>query len=225
MLPEWLKRFKVGNVLITKKQEKTLNHIIMKTLTKTLFAAVLATVLLTSSSMVTLASNHIEMVTASTGFKKIWVSGNVKLILTQSAQEGVFVDENFNPEKTSVLSKGETLYINSMATGQVVIRISMKDLQRIEAAGNSVVVTSNIFDVKCLQVILSQSAAAKVQAVAGSLYTNVQENAKLKMSGVTDQHTSIASNLKNVKFDNFLALSTNGQGAELVLAANRFIKK
>lgn len=197
----------------------------MKTLTKTLFAAVLAIVLLTSSSMVTLAANHIEILTTSTGFKKIWVSGNVKLILTQSAQEGVFVDDNFNPEKTSVLGKGETLYINSMATGQVVIRISMKDLQRIEAAGSSVVVTSNIFDVKCLQIILSQSATAKVQAVTGSLYTNVQENAKLKMSGVTDQHTSIASNAKNVKFDNFLALSTNGQGAELVLAANRFSKK
>lgn len=197
----------------------------MKTLTKTLLAAVLATVLLTSSSMVTLAANHIEILTTSTGYKKIWVSGNVKLILTQSAQEGVFVDENFNPEKTSVLGKGETLYINSMAMGQVVIRISMKDLQRIEAAGSSVVVTSNIFDVKCLQVILSQSATAKVQAVTGSLYTNVQENAKLKMSGVTDQHTSIVSNLKNVKFDNFLSLSTNGQGAELVLAANSFIKK
>ena len=146
----------------------------MKTLTKTLFAAVLAVVLLTSSSMVTLAAKRIEIAKPSTGFNKIWVSGNVKLILTQSAQEGIFVDENFNAEKTSVLGKGETLYINSMESGQVIIRISMKDLQRIEAAGSSVVVTSNIFDVKCLQVILSQNASAKVRALTGSLYTNVR---------------------------------------------------
>lgn len=193
----------------------------MKTLTKTLFAALFAAVLLTSSSMVTVAAKHIEIAKPSAGFNKIWVSGNVKLILTQSTKEGIFVDENFDAEKTSVLGKGETLYINSMESGQVVIRISMKNLQRIEAAGSSVVVTSNIFDVKCLQVILSQCASAKVRALTGSLYTNVTEDAKLKMSGVTDQHTAIASNLKNVKFDNFLSLSTNGHGTELVLAANK----
>jgi hypothetical protein len=193
----------------------------MKTLTKTLFAAALAVVLLTSSSMVTIAAEHIEIARPSNGFNKIWVSGNVKLILTQSTKEGIFVEENFDSEKTSVLGKGETLYINSMERAEVVIRISMKDLQRIEAAGSSVVVTSNTFDVKCLQVILSQSASAKVRALAGSLYTNVSEDAKLKMSGVTDQHTAIASNLKNVKFDNFLSLSTNGHGTALMLAANK----
>lgn len=193
----------------------------MKTLTKTLFAALFAAVLLTSSSMTTLAANSTEVIQQATGFTKIWVSGNVKVILTQSEQEGVFVDENFNAEKTSVLCKGETLYINTMENTQVVIKISMKDLKRIQAAGSAVVTTSNTFDVKCLQVILTQSASAKVNAIAASLYTNVSEDAKLKMSGVTDQHTSIASNLKNVKFDNFLSLSTNKQSNEPVLAPNK----
>jgi hypothetical protein len=193
----------------------------MKTLTKTLFATLLAVVLLTSSSIIALAAGRTEFVKPAKGFTKIWVSGNVKIILTQSEQEGVFVDENFDAAKTSVLCKGETLYINTMENMQVVIKISMKDLKRIEAAGQSVVVTSNNFDVKCLQVILIQNASAKVNAIAGSLYTNVSDNAKLKMSGVTDQHTSIASNVKNVKFDNFLSLSTRKQSKDLVLTADK----
>jgi len=193
----------------------------MKTLTKTLFAAVLAVVLLTSSSMVTLAANTIEVAMPAKGFNKIWVSGNVKIILTQSEKEGVFVAEDFNAGKTSVLGKGNTLYINSLETSQVLIRVSMKDLQRIEAAGNAVIVTSNNFDVKCLQVILTQNASAKVNTIAGSLYTNVSDNAKLKMSGITYKHTSVATNIKNVKYDDFVQLSPNKPQSELVLAADK----
>nr|WP_121269157.1 DUF2807 domain-containing protein [Pedobacter schmidteae] len=193
----------------------------MKTLTKTLFATVAAAILLTSSSMTTLAANRIENVKPTAGFNKIWVSGNVKLVLTQSAHEGIFVDENFNKEKTSILGKGQTLYINSMESSQVVIKISMKDLQRIEAAGSSTVVTSDKFDVKCLQVILSQSATAKIKAIAGSLYTNVSDEARLKMTGVTDQHTSIASNVNNVKLDNLLSLSTRKPSSDVILAAEQ----
>lgn len=193
----------------------------MKTLTKTLFATVAAAILLTSSSMTTLAANRIEIVKPAAGFNKIWVSGNVKLVLTQSAHEGIFVDENFNKEKTSILGKGQTLYINSMESSQVVIKISMKDLQRIEAAGSSTVVTSDKFDVKCLQVILSQSATAKIKAIAGSLYTNVSDEARLKMTGVTDQHTSIASNVNNVKLDNLLSLSTRKPSSDVMLAAEQ----
>lgn len=190
----------------------------MKTLTKTLFATVFAAILLTSSSIATLAAGKIELVKPAKGFKKIWVSGNVKIILTQSEKEGVFVDEDFNAEKTSVLSKGETLYVNSFERQQVIIRVSMKDLLRIQAAGMAVVVTDNNFNLKCLQVILSQSAVAKVNAVTGSLYTNISDDAKLRMSGTTDQHTLIASNPKNVRFDNFVCLGVNKQDTLLALA-------
>lgn len=189
----------------------------MKTLAKTLFAAVLAVVLLASSSVKGLAANTTQLELPATGFNKIWVSGNVKVFLTQSDKEGVFVDEDFNPAFTSVMGKGNTLYINTTEIGCVVIRVSVKDLQRIEAAGNAQVITSNKFDVKCLQVILSQSASAKVNAIAGSLYTNVREDARLKMSGVTDQHTAVATNAKNVQLDGLLSLSTKRPQADMEL--------
>lgn len=192
----------------------------MKTFTKIVFATVFTAVLLTASSMISLAAERIELVKPATGFRKLWVSGNVKIILTQSEKEGVFVDEDFNANKTSVLGKGETLYINSSERQQVTIRVTMKDLLRIQAAGMAVVVTDNNFNLKCLQVILSQSATAKVNAVTGSLYTNVSDNARLKLSGVTDRYTSIASNQKNVKLDNFVSLGANEPDTLVAMAGN-----
>lgn len=206
MLQKTLKRFEVGLVLIT-KNKKTLKQNNMKTYTKLAFAAVLTAVVFTSSVTTGFAAPVIKEnpVTKTNSFNKIWVAGNVKIVLVQNEKEGVFVGEDFNPEKTSVISKGQTLYINTMESSQVTIRVSVKDLQRIEAAGSAVVVTENKFDVKYLQVILSQNAKAKVNATIGDLYTVVSEDATLKMSGETDQHTLIASNMKNVKINDLVS--------------------
>ncbi|ETZ20894.1 hypothetical protein N824_01950, partial [Pedobacter sp. V48] len=76
-------------------------------------------------------------------------------------------DENFNANNTSVLRRGEALFINSTESNQVTVNVSVKDLQRIEAAGGSVVVTKGTFNVKYLQLFLSQSATAKINSRVG----------------------------------------------------------
>ena len=204
----------------------------MKTLAKSVIATLLTAVIISSSAVAGSAaspvkslnpgkSTSVKGVVAADGFNKIWVAGNVKIILTQNVNEGVFVDEDFNADKTSIIGKGQTLYINSMEGSQVTIRVSVKDLQRIEAAGSAEVVTSNNFDVKYLQLFLSQSAKAKVSAITGSLYTVISDDAVLKMSGAADEHTLIASNIKNVKFNNFVSLKTNGVASDLAMTANQ----
>jgi hypothetical protein len=58
----------------------------MKTLAQTLFAAALTALVLTSSAMTVFASQPVmtvEIAPLSTSFNKIWVSGNVKIVLTQ----------------------------------------------------------------------------------------------------------------------------------------------
>lgn len=200
----------------------------MKTLTKTLIATVLSAVVLTSTAMTSNAAPIVKIEKAATvtpSFNKIWVAGNVKIELSQSNYEGVFVEEDFNAEKTSLISKGQTLFINSMESGQVTIRISVKDLQRIEAAGNAVVVTSNNFDLKYLQLFLSQSAKAKIKVAAGSIYTVVKDDATLKMSGAAEEHTLMASNLKNIRFDDFVSLKMNSQSWELQAKTAQLIAK
>ena len=193
----------------------------MKTLTQTVFAAALTAVVLASSAMATFATEPVNKVVTDSSvasFNKIWVSGNVKIVLTQGDKQGVVGTSNYDSEKTSVLSKGQTLYINSMESSQVTLNITVKDLQRVEAYGQSIVVTSNNFDVKNLQLFLNQSATAKIKTTAESLYTVVKEDAVLKLNGTADQSTVIASNMKNVKLGDFASLKSQSYTSEAVMA-------
>ncbi|RZL17063.1 MAG: hypothetical protein EOO89_09810 [Pedobacter sp.] len=196
----------------------------MKTLTQKLFAAALTAVVLTSSAMTTLAIEPVSTIAVApslTSFNTIWVSGNVKIILTQGEKQSIVGTDNYNSSKTSVLSKGQTLYINSMELGQVTINITVKDLQRIEAYGQSVVVTSNIFDVKNLQLFLNQNAIAKIKTTTQSLYTIIKDDAVLKLNGTAEQSTMVASNMKNVKLGDFVSLKSSSYASEAIMNAKR----
>ena len=194
----------------------------MKTIAKTLFATALTAVLFTSSVMTALASDSVPVpVTSATSslknINRIWVSGNVKIVLTQGEKESVIGAENYDATKTSVSSNGKTLYINSMETSQVTLNITVKDLQRIEAYGQSIIVTNNNFDVKNLQLFLNQSATAKIKTTAASLYTIVKEDAVLKLNGTAAESTMIASNAKNVKLGDFVSLKSVSYASETIM--------
>ena len=194
----------------------------MKALTKTLFAAALTAVVLTSSAMTSFAAEPVKTETTSpsvAGFNKIWVSGNVKIVLTQGDKEVVSGTDNYDSAKTSVLSKGQTLYINSSESSMVTLNITVKDLQRVEAYGQSVVVTSNNFNVKNLQLFLNQSATAKIKTTAESLYTIIKDDAVLKLNGTAGQTTMVATNIKNVKMADFASLRSESYASEEIMAA------
>jgi hypothetical protein len=196
----------------------------MKNLAKSLFAVALTAVVLTSLAMTTFAAEPVvkETKTYSTAsFNKIWVSGNVKIVLTQGDKQGVVGTNNYDSKNTSVLSKGNTLYINSTESGQVTLNITVKDLERVEAYGQSAVVTSNNFDVKNLQLFLNQSATAKISTTAASLYTVVKDNAVLKLNGSAGRSTMIASNMKNVKLGDFVSLKSDSYASEAIMKADK----
>ena len=193
----------------------------MKTLTKTLFAVALTAVVLTSSAMTTVAAEPLATELAAPSiksFNKIWVSGNVKIVLTQGEKQSIIGTSNYDSTKTSVLSKGQTLYINSMESSQVTLNITVKDLQTVEAYGQSVVVTSNNFNVKNLQLFLNQSATAKIKTTVESLYTVVKDNAVLKLNGTAVKSTMVASNAKNVKLGDFASLSSESYASEAIMS-------
>jgi hypothetical protein len=196
----------------------------MKTLAKTLFAAALTAVLFTSSAMATFAAEPVKAETKTSSlskFNRIWVSGNVKIILTQGDKQNVEGMGSYDATKTSVSTDGKTLFINSMETSQVTLNITVKDLERIEAYGQSVVVTSNNFDVKRLQLFLNQSATAKIKTTAGSLYTIIKDDAVLKLNGTADQSTMIASNMKNVKLADFASLKSASYASQAIMEAEQ----
>lgn len=196
----------------------------MKTLAKTLFAAALTTVVFTSSAMATFAAEPVKAETKTSSLSKlnrIWVSGNVKINLIQGDKQKVEGAENYNAAKTSISTDGKTLYINSEETRQVTLNVTLKDLERIEAYGQSVVVTSNNFDVKYLQLFLHQSATAKIKTTTGSLYTIVNDDAVLKLNGTADESTMIASNMKNVKTADFASLKSASYASQAIMEAEQ----
>jgi hypothetical protein len=192
----------------------------MKNLAKTVFAAAIAVAVLTSSATSTFAAEKVATETTTFSVKsanRIWVSGNVKIVLTKGDKQSVVATENYDASKTSVLSNGQTLYINSLESTQVTLNITMKDLERIEAYGNAVVVTTNNFDVKNLQLFLSHSATAKVRTTTKSLYTVVKDDAVLKLNGTSNQSTMIASNMKNVRLSDFASLKSESYASEAIM--------
>ncbi|RZK34366.1 MAG: hypothetical protein EOO90_30915 [Pedobacter sp.] len=195
----------------------------MKTLAKTLFATALTAVLFASSVATTLAADSAPLAktTSVKNVNRIWVSGNVKVVLTQGDKESIKGSENYDASKTSVFSNGNTLYIQSMESQQVTLNVTVKDLERVEAYGQSVVVTSNNFDVKNLQLFLYQSATAKIKTTATSLYTVVKEDAVLKLNGTAMESTMIASNMKNVKLGDFASRKSESFIADDVINADR----
>ena len=195
----------------------------MKTLTKTLFAAALTAVLLSSSVLKSVAAEPIitESASSSQNFNMIWVSGNVKIVLTQGDKQGVVGSFNYDSKNTSVLSKGQTLYINSTESSQVTLNITVKDLRRVEAYGQSVVVTSNSFNVENLQLFLNQSSIAKINTKATSLYTIVKDDAKLKLNGSAGESTMVASNMKNIRMNDFASLKSSSYATEAIMTAEQ----
>ena len=196
----------------------------MKNLTKALFAVALTAVVFTSSVMSSAASEPVIKETKAAvtpGFNRIWVSGNVKLVLTKGKTQHISGAENFDASKTSVNSDGKTLFINSMEHNLVTINITMQDLERIEAYGQSIVVTSNNFDVKNLQLFLHQSATAKIKTTAASLYTIVNEDAVLKLNGKAEESTLIASNMKNVSTKDFATLKSATYHSKAMMEAEQ----
>jgi len=194
----------------------------MKTLTKTLFAAALTAVLLSSSVLKSVAAEPIiTEASSSQNFNMIWVSGNVKIVLTQGDKQGVVGSFNYDSKNTSVLSKGQTLYINSTESSQVTLNITVKDLRRVEAYGQSVVVTSNSFNVENLQLFLNQSSIAKINTKATSLYTIVKDDAKLKLNGSAGESTMVASNMKNIRMNDFASLKSSSYATEAIMTAEQ----
>lgn len=196
----------------------------MKNLAKTLLAAAVAAVVLTSTVATTFAAEpavKLNTVPAASGFNRIWVSGHVKIVLTQGKQEAITGGENFDASTTSVTTNGRTLYINSMEGKVVTINITVKDLERVEAYGDAEVVTTNNFDVKYLQLFLHHSANAKIKTTAKSLYTVVKDDATLKLKGFADQSTMVTNRMKNVKLADFACISSEAYSSEAIMNARQ----
>lgn len=190
----------------------------MKTSIKTLIATSLTAIVLSSAVFTTsVSATEKEPVTVAKikAFKRISVNGNVELTIIQNNNPGVsYTDDNNGTAK--ILQDGDNLKITSTSTEKTKLVVYVDDLYRIEALENAVVKTEGKLRTKYLQIFLKGNAHAEINTSTEGLYTVIADNADLKLSGSTDNHTLVMGNSQKLTIDRFAALKTNISSVETV---------
>lgn len=182
----------------------------MKTSIKTLIATSLTAIVLSTAVFSTTVSAVVNplSISAVKTFKKISVSGNVEVTLIQRTATGVaYTDENVGTAK--IMQEGDILRITATHGSTAKIIVYVDDIYRIEASGNAVVKTEGKLISKYLQIFLKGNAHAEINTTNEGLYTVIQDDADLKLSGSTDNHTLVMGNTQKLTIEKFAALKTN----------------
>jgi len=189
----------------------------MKTSIKTLIATSLTAIVLSTaafSTSVSASEVHPLTISALGSFKKVSVKGNVEVILIQRANNGVAYAED-NAGTVKIMHDGDVLRITSTDRTTAKVIVYLTDIYRIEAAENAVVKTEGKLNSKYLQIFLKGNAHAEINTTTEGLYTVIQDNADLKLSGSTDNHTLVMGNTQKLTIDKFAALKTNISSIEI----------
>jgi hypothetical protein len=191
----------------------------MKTSIKTLATSVFAAIVLTSSIFATnVVANEKQPVkiSAPKGITKVVVSGNVEVTLIQNGTEGVSYNDD-NTGKVKVMQDGYDLKISSEDKSLAKITVYVKNIYRIQASDDVVVKTEGKLDVKNLQVFLKGNAVAEINSHTESLYTIIEGNSDLKLSGTTQNHSLVMGRTQKLDLDRFSASKTEMNTPEAIM--------
>lgn len=182
----------------------------MKTSIKTLFAAVLTLVVLTSSAFASsdVKSNNFTVLNQVKNITKLEVKGNVDVILVQASTESVKVNDSYYSKNALVQEKDGVLRISSFEKERLTVTVYVRNLASIEAADNATVKTFGKMSFLSLDVILKDKATADIDATTINLYTSIKDNASLILSGATTEHYAILGSQAKMSMEQFTADST-----------------
>jgi hypothetical protein len=188
----------------------------MKTSIKTLIATSLTAIILSSAlftTSVSAAEKEPDAILKISAFKRISVKGNVEVTVIQRSNPGIsYSDDNTGTAK--VMQDGDNLKITSTSTEKAKLTVYVNDFYRIEASENAIVKTEGKLKTKYLQIFLKGNAHAEINTSSEGLYTVIADNADLKLSGSTDQHTLVMGKSQKLTIDRFAALKTNISSVE-----------
>jgi hypothetical protein len=180
----------------------------MNTSIKNLFASLLTIVVLTSSAFASddVNSNHkVTVLSQVKNINKVIVNGNVEVILVQAPTESVKVYDTYYSKNALVQQENGILRISSYQKETLTVAVYVRNLSSIEASGNANVKTFGKINFLSLDVILKDKATAEINAETITLYTSIKDNASLKLSGSTTDHTAILGSLAKMSTDQFTA--------------------
>jgi hypothetical protein len=190
--------------LTNKKEFKNKN--IMNTSIKNLIAATFTLVVLMSTTiMVKADDSKVTVLTDVKKVNKINVSGNVDLILVQSATESVKVYDDYYANNALVQQKDNELRISSYNAEKLTVVVYVSNLTSITASENASVKTFGKFSALDLAVNLTDNAKAELNTNTISLNTNVKGNADLTLTGSTLEYNALLNNISKVNMNAFVA--------------------
>jgi len=182
----------------------------MKTSINTLTKSILAAIVLSSAIFSTSAMADEKQPTkvyAPKNVTQVSVNGNVEITLVQGSKEGISYNDD-NTGKVKVTQEGYALKISSVDDEVAKITLYVNNIYRVKASGDAVVKTEGKLALKYLQVFLKENAVAEINSDTESLYTVIEDNADLKLSGATEKHTLVMSKTPKLNLDRFAALTT-----------------
>lgn len=192
----------------------------MRTSIKNLITATLTLIVLTSTTITSKADDNALTVLADVKkVNKINVSGNVSVILVQSANESVKVYNNYYTKNALVQQKDGELRVSSYEKETLIVVVYVSNLSSITASENATIKTHGMFSALNLDVNLSDYAKADLNTNTISLNTNVNGNANLTLMGSTSDYNAVVNRFSKVNMTNFVAEITNIRAQNVNTAA------
>lgn len=185
----------------------------MKTSIKTLIALTITTLALTLSTVNVQAadSNQITVLTEVKKVNKISVSGNVELILVQSADESVKVYDTYFSKNALVQQKNGELRISSFNKETLTVVVYVSNLSTLTASDNSTIKTFGKFNALSLDVNLNDKTTAILNTNTVNLHANLNGQSNLSLTGTSDEYSAIMGSFSTVNMSRFTANATNIQ--------------
>ena len=192
----------------------------MKTSIKTFIALAVTAVVLTTSTAATFAADGKKetILTEVKKTNKIYVSGNVELILVQSTDESVKVYDDYYAKNALVQQKNGELRISSFNKETLTVVVYVNNLTSISASDNATVKTFGKFNAVALDVKLQDNATANLNTNTVELNTNVSGIAKLTLTGSTETYNGLMGSFANVNLEKFTAETKSIQSKNAVVA-------
>lgn len=197
----------------------------MKTSIKSILATGAVALAISTSSVYANVKPTLPVVSAKavdvSAIKMLVINGDVDVTISQDPKSKVLYT-NDGTTDVSVKKIGNALHINSKNYAHgAKITVYVGDIYRIKASGNSVVHTSNLLNVKFLQLYLDGQAKVEINSKTEGLYTSIKDSSELTMKGATDAFNIDMDKTARITLDKFNSKKTDVGATGAFVAARR----
>lgn len=195
----------------------------MKKFTKSFIAVVLGAMFFTTTAFAAnVNTNVVTVLSEVKNINKIVATGNVQVVVVQSAVEHVKVYDSYYAKNALVQQKGNVLRVSSFEKEPLLVTVYVKNLSTIEASDNATVSTFGKAAYLGLDIYLKDDAKAVVDAKTISLFASVKGNASITLNGETEEYFGLLATSASINTNGFVAKTSTVKSIQpLYVAQNK----